>query len=67
MCLLNFYTTYILTCMFCITECISRLIKVTDFNNARLKLEISLKLMPMIKRRYTDPFIVNGVIIFGIL
>ena len=29
MCILNFYTTQVLTSTFCITECISRLIKVT--------------------------------------
>jgi len=29
-CLLNFYTTYILTSTFYITECISGLIKVTE-------------------------------------
>jgi hypothetical protein len=30
LCLLNFYTTWILNSMFCITECISRIINVTD-------------------------------------
>jgi len=38
--LLNFYTIQILTSMFCINECISWLIKVTDCNNAWWKPEI---------------------------
>ena len=42
MCLLNFYTTWILTSMFCVIECTSRLIKVTDCNNAQWKLEIGI-------------------------
>ena len=33
MCLLNFYTTRILTSTFCTIECISRLMKVTDSNS----------------------------------
>jgi hypothetical protein len=36
---LNFYTTQILTSKFCIFECISLLIKVTDYHNARWKPE----------------------------
>ena len=36
--LLNFYITYILTSKFCISECISRVIKVIDYNNARWSL-----------------------------
>jgi len=34
-CVLNFYTTKILTFKFCATECISRTIEVIDYNNAR--------------------------------
>ena len=39
LCVLNFYTTQILTSKFCIFECISRLIKVIDYHNARWKPE----------------------------
>jgi hypothetical protein len=50
MCLLNFYTSQILTSTFCIIECISRLIKVTDCNNARWKLEINLPIESLYKK-----------------
>jgi len=42
MCFFNFYTTQILTSTFRIIECISRLIKVTDCNNVRWKLDINV-------------------------
>ena len=42
LCLLNFYTTYILTSKFCIIECISQKIKVIDYNNAWWKHEITI-------------------------
>jgi hypothetical protein len=48
MCLLNFYTTQILTSTFCIIECISQLIKVTDCNNARWKHEITHLSLPFL-------------------
>jgi pyruvate-formate lyase-activating enzyme len=37
MCLLNFYRTSILTATFCKTECINRLIKVTDIFKYSIK------------------------------
>jgi hypothetical protein len=40
MSLLNFHTIQILTSTFCTIQCISRLINVTDCNNARWKPEI---------------------------
>jgi type II restriction/modification system DNA methylase subunit YeeA len=41
LCLLNFFTTQILTSKICIIECISRIIEVIDYNNARWKPEIN--------------------------
>ena len=41
LCLLNFYTTWILTSKFCTIECISRTVKVLNYNNAWWKPEIN--------------------------
>jgi hypothetical protein len=67
-CLLNFYTSWILTSKFCITECISRTIKVIDYNNARWKPEIKWTICPnQIKHKFNSSCNITHFLLFRIL